>query len=63
MIDTRTLSDGVPGRRWALQGIFGNELHGIEYSGPLTCISVGLPGATEEDIKQVTPLLWSWPAL
>ncbi len=53
----------VSERRWALQGIFGNELHGIEYAGPLSCISVGLPGATEEDIKQVTPLLWSQPVL
>ena len=34
----------VSERRWALQGIFGNELHGIEYAGPLSCISVGLPG-------------------
>ena len=48
----------VHGCRWLLQGMFRNELSGIQYPGPESCISVGLPGASEEDIKQVTPL---WP--
>ena len=62
-IPLKHLPEGAPGCRWALQGIFGNELRGIQYSGPVSCISTGLPGATEEDIKQVIPLLWPRPAL
>ena len=43
------------GCRWFIQGSARNEFAGVQYSGPLSCISTGLPGASEDDIKMVIP--------
>ena len=43
------------GCRWFIQGSARNEFAGVQYSGPLSCISTGLPGASENDIRMVIP--------
>ncbi len=38
--------------RWAFQGLVWNELHGMQYP-PFSCIAIGMPGASDAQIRQV----------
>ncbi len=38
--------------RWTFQGLVWNELHGIQYP-PFSCVAVGMPGASNAQIRQV----------
>ena len=50
------------GCRWFIQGSARNEFAGVQYSGPVSCISTGLPGASEDDIKMVIPAVPGLPS-
>ena len=43
--------------RWTFQGLARNELEGVDFYPP-GCIASGMPGATQDEIKQARTL---WP--